>query len=132
MVRGLTLVLLLCSLGEPAVAATKKTRKPVPAPVAQVSTEAEIRKALDGPQDKVAECVVSQAPGGAWSLTVKLQMTITGAGQILALRLEFAPELAWAPKTRACIESVLGEVVFPKSGAPLVNVERDWTFKMQE
>ena len=120
-------VLIVCAVCSIALAAKKK---PAPAPSASATTEAAIKKALDGAQEQVASCVVSGAPAGKWSLTAQIKLSITGAGQIMSLKIGLTPEPAGADKTRDCVEKVLRAVAFPKSNAPLINVDREWSFSM--
>jgi hypothetical protein len=106
---------LMLSSGAPA------KKKPPP----KSDVEASLRKALDSGQQKVADCVLSYAPDGAWSQTVKVKISINSAGQLMGSVVTMKPS---SDVARACIEKVVKALEFPKSAAPLITVEREWTF----
>ena len=120
------LALVLCLASSVAWSAAKKKKPAVP----PVDETAAVRKAFDAQQDQVANCVVTHAPAGKWSLTVKVQATLNSAGQMMSLKLGLNPEPATPGPTRDCIDKVLRAAAYPKTAAPLINVDRDWTFTM--
>ncbi len=120
-----------CLLALVAFAAPKK--KKAPPPPKPAVAEAEIKKTLDASQPQVAACVVKGVAGGAktWRQVVRLKVVVNGVGQVLTLEAGLEPENANAPTTKACIEAVLQAATFPATHAPMVTVEREWTFAMQ-
>ena len=120
------MLLVLASL---ALAAPKK-KKPVPKSAANVATETEIKKTLDGAEAKVGACVLDNTPG-AFTLVVKAQLMLNSAGQLLGSTVTLAPEGEGAAKTRVCIDDVLKTLTWPKSTGPIVNAEREWTFRAE-
>ena len=120
----MTLVLASCALAAP------KKKKPVPKSAANVATEAEIKKTLDGAETKVGACVLDNTPG-AFTLVVKAQLMLNSAGQLLGSTVTLAPEGPGAAKTRVCIDGVLKTLTWPKSTRPIVNAEREWTFRTE-
>ncbi|MFZ5441295.1 MAG: hypothetical protein ACOZQL_14905 [Myxococcota bacterium] len=121
----LTLVPLLALAGPKA---PKKKKAPPPSPAA----EAEIKQALDSTQAKVGGCVVNGIEPGlaTWTQVVRLKVVVNGVGQV-TLEAALEPANANAAKTKACIEDALRAASFPATHAPMVTVEREWTFRMQ-
>ena len=115
-------------LGSLAIAAPKK-KKPVPKPAANIATEVALKKTLDGAEEKVGGCVFENAPAGPFTLVVKAQLALNSAGQLMRTTISFVPDGASAEKTRKCIDGVLQGLTWPKSNAPLINAEREWTFE---
>lgn len=107
-----------------------KKKKPAPAPVA---AEAELKKSLDATQAAVGGCVVKGAEGGpkTWTQVVKLKVVVNGVGQVMTLDAKLEPENANAEQTKACVVKALQAATFPATHAPMVTVEREWTFAMQ-
>lgn len=124
MSRSVMAMVLLASV---AFAGGRKAKKKVTPPAA----EAEVKKALDATQEKVGACVVSGAGAGAWTQVVKLKVVINGVGQVLSFDASLEPANDAASKTRACVEEAVRAAPFPKTHAPLVTVEREWTFKLE-
>lgn len=122
-------LVLLALVAGAAAPAKKKTVKKAPAPADAVVTDAAIRIALDGEGQHVADCVMADAPPGAWSLTVKVKLAINSAGQLMSNEVTLEP--AGPAATRACIEKVLSAVPYPKSASPLINISREWSFAMK-
>lgn len=111
-----------------ALAAPKK-KKPAPAkPAANLVTEVEIKKTLDGAEQKVGACVLDNAGPGAFTLVVRAKISLNSAGQLLGTTVALVPENAAAEKTRQCIDLVLQGLTWPRSPAPLINAEREWQF----
>lgn len=108
----------------------KKSKKAPPPPPAQV-TKVEVALLLDGVQDQVANCVLEGAGDGAINQQVVVGVTLNGVGQLMASEVKLQPENAQAAKTRGCIDAVVKGISFPKTGAPLVTAEREWTFKAE-
>lgn len=123
----LLLALVFASL---AVAAPKK-KKAVVKPAANIATEVAIKKALDGAEEKVGGCVLESAGPGAFTLVVKAKVSLNSAGQLMGSTVSLAPEGAAAEKTRKCIDAVLQGLTWPKSAAPMINAEREWTFSTE-
>ena len=74
-----------------APAAKKKGKKEVAPPPAPVGPE--IFAALDQRQGAVGGCVVEgQEEGKAWKQVAKVKLTLTAAGQVMAVDLAFEPE----------------------------------------
>jgi len=119
--------LLLVALA--AAAPAKKAKKATPA--ANAAADAAIKKALDGEQQHIADCVVAEAPQGAWSLTVKAAVSINSAGQVMGTKISFEPAAGGSEKVRACVDKVLRAVSYPKSAAPLIDISREWAFAMK-
>lgn len=108
----------------------KKAKRAPPPPPAQV-TKVEVALLLDGVQDRVANCVLEDAGDGPVNQQVVVGVTLNGVGQLMASEVKLVPENAQAAKTRGCIEGVVKGIEFPKTGAPLVTAEREWTFKTE-
>lgn len=125
----LWLVALTCAASLTFAAPKKKKVPPPPPPAAQE----EIKKALDASQSDVSQCVIVGIEPGlkTWSQVVKLKVAVNGVGQVLTLDAVLVPENANAAKTKACVEAVLRKVTWPTTHAPMVTVEREWTFAMQ-
>ena len=106
--------------------------KKAPAPTAAVA-EAAIKKALDDAQPQVGGCVLEGVEPGAktWTQVVRLKVSINGVGQVLTLAATLEPANANAPKTKSCIEAALQQARWPTTHAPMVTVEREWTFSLQ-
>jgi hypothetical protein len=117
-----------------AFAAPPKKKK-VAAPkatAATIATEVAIKKTLDGVEGKVGGCVLDNAGPAAFTLEVKAKITLNSAGQLMGTTITMAPDGGvGGDKTRACIDGVLKELVWPKSNAPLINAERQWTFSTE-
>ena len=109
----------------------KKVPPPPPQPPANIMLQVQLKKALDGAEEKVGACVMESAPAGAFSLAVRAQITINHAGQLMGTTLSFKPEIPAAEKMRKCLEGVLQGLTYPKSLAPLVNAEREWSFEVK-
>ena len=125
------LSLLLCVvLASIAVAAPKK-KKPVvpPKSAANLAVETEIKKTLDGAEAKVGGCVLDNAPDGPIKQVVKAQLTLNSAGQLLGTSLSLTPDGPSGDKLKKCIDAVLQGLTWPKSAAPIVNAEREWSFE---
>lgn len=120
----MSLLLSLVALSAP------KKKKPVPKSAANVATELEIKKTLDGAEAKVGACVLDNMPG-AFTLVVKAQLMLNSAGQLLGSTVTLAAEGAGAAKARVCIDGVLKTLTWPRSTGPIVNAEREWTFKTE-
>lgn len=109
-----------------APAKKKAVRKADPAAAA---TDAAIKRALDDQQQKIADCVVADAPPGTWAKTVKATVKINSAGQVLAADVTLEPE--GPVSTKECVEKVLRAVAYPRSAGPLISISRDWSFAMK-
>lgn len=118
-------LMLALALAAPA-GGKKKTAK---APASTAAADAAIKQALDAEQQHIADCVVADAPQGAWAVTVKATVKVSSAGQVLSADVSFEP--AKAETTRACIEKVLRGIAYPKSPAPLTSITREWSFAMK-
>jgi hypothetical protein len=128
-IRLVLVVLLAASV---ALGAPKKKVAPAkPKPVANIATEVAIKKTLDGAEGQVGACVLDNAGSAPFTLVVKAKLNINSAGQLLGSTVTLAPEGASAEKTRKCIEGVLQVLTWPKSTAPLVNAEREWSFSTE-
>ncbi len=112
-------------------ASPKKKKKPAPKPAANLVTEAAIKKTLDGAEEKVGQCVLEHNPGGGWTLVVKAKVALNSAGQLMGTTLTMTPDGPTGEKTKKCIDGVLQTLSWPRSQAPLVNAEREWTFSTQ-
>lgn len=112
-----------------ALAAPRK-KKVVPKSAANVATEVELKKTLDAAEAKVGACVLENGPPGAFTLVVKAQLVLNSAGQLMSSTVTL-PESAGAAKMRVCIDGVLKGLTWPKSSGPIVNAEREWTFKAE-
>jgi len=125
-------LVLLCVLPLAAFAAPKKKKpkRKAKAPVT-ATMQAEVARALDAAEAKVGGCVVEQAGAGEWKRVVRVKVTLNGVGQVMGSTLAVEPQDAAADAMRPCIDGALREVSYPKTGAPLVNAEREWTFQMQ-
>lgn len=115
---------LLASLS---LAAPKKKVAPVK-PASNIATEVAIKKTLDSAEEKVGACVLADAPSGGWTLVVKAKLSLNSAGQLMGTTVTFKPDSSSADKTGKCIDGVLKALTWPKSGAPMINAEREWTF----
>ena len=116
-------------VGSLAVAAPAKKKKADPPKSA--ANEAAIIRVLDAEQDKVAQCVLAGAPQGVWTLNVHVAISITGAGQVMSSRVVLDPELFGAANTSDCVDQVLRAATYPATGAPLIVINRKWTFSME-
>jgi hypothetical protein len=125
-------LVLSCLLATAAFAGPKKKPKKAPAPTAAVA-EAAIKKALDDAQPQVGGCVLEGVEPGAktWTQVVRLKVSINGVGQVLTLDAALEPANTNAAKTKSCIEAALQKASWPTTHAPMVTVEREWTFSMQ-
>ncbi len=117
--------MLALALAAPAAGKKKSAR----APANTAALDAAIKQALDGGQQHIADCVVAEAPQGAWAVTVKATVKINSAGQVMSADVSFEP--AKPETTRACIEKVLRGIAYPKSAAPLTSISREWSFAMK-
>ena len=124
----MVLVLASISLGAPK---KKKVPAPPPVPPASILLQVQLKKALDGAEEKVGACVLENSPAGAFSLAAKAKITLNSAGQLMGATVSFMPEPAAAEKIRKCMEGVLQGLTWPKSPAPLVNAEREWSFEVK-
>jgi len=124
---------MLCLVSASLVFAAPPKKKKVapPKPAANLVTEAAIKKTLDGAEEKVGQCVLENNPGGGWTLVVKAKVALNSAGQLMGTTLALNPDGPTAEKTKKCIDAVLQTLTWPKSPAPLVNAEREWTFSTQ-
>ncbi|MDP1827892.1 MAG: hypothetical protein Q8L48_31755 [Archangium sp.] len=128
-VRLPLMVLLVASF---ALAAPKKKKVVVPPKsAANIATEVAIKKTLDGVEEKVGGCVLDHAGPAAFTLVVKAKIAINSAGQLMGTTLTTTPESPASEKTRKCIDGVLQTLAWPKSAAPMVNAEREWTFSTE-
>ena len=125
--------MLLCLFASFVLAAPPKKKKAVvpPKPAANLVLEAAIKKTLDGAEEKVGACVLDNNGPGAWTLIVKAQLTINSAGQLMGNTLTLKPEGPAAEELKKCIDGVLQQLTYPKSSAPLVNAEREWSFSTE-
>jgi hypothetical protein len=127
----LRLCLVFCLFATISAAAPKKKVPPPAKPATNIATEVAIKKTLDSAEEKVGACVLEHAGPGGWTLVVKAKLSINSAGQLLGDTVTFTPEGPAADKTRACIDGVLKALTWPKSPAPMVNAEREWTFSTE-
>ena len=112
----------------PRPAPKKKAKKEPPPP--PVSTE--VFDALDQRQAAVGGCVVEgQEEGKAWKQVAKVKLTLTSAGQVMAVDLVFEPSNEKSETVRQCIEKVIRGGEWPRGPNPLVIAEREWTFEMK-
>ena len=127
------LSLLLCLFASLSFAAPPKKKKAAvpPKPAANLVMEAAIKKTLDGAEEQVGACVLDNNGPGGWTLVVKAALTINSAGQLMGSTLTLKPEGPAAEKLKKCIDDVLQGLTYPKSPAPLVNAEREWTFSTE-
>lgn len=127
------LLALLCLVPLLALAGPKTSKKKKAAPPPPPAAEAEMKKALDATQAKVGGCVVAGVEPGVktWTQVVKLKVVVNGVGQLMSLDTALVPENASAAKTKSCIEDALKAATFPTTHAPMVTLEREWTFAMQ-
>lgn len=124
------LVLILLASVALAAPPKKKRKPPPPKPAANVLMEVELKKTLDGAEEKVGGCVLESAGPGAFTLMARAKVTLNSAGQLMGTTVTLVPaETPGADKMRSCIESVLKELTWPRSSAPLINAEREWTFE---
>ena len=126
-------LILSCVVATLAVAGGKKKAPPPPPPktAANIATEVAIKKALDGAEQKVGGCVLDNGPAGNWTIVVKAKIALNSAGQLMGTTLTLTPDSSTAEKTRQCIDAVLQTLTWPKSQAPMVNAEREWTFSTE-
>jgi hypothetical protein len=125
----LPLVLAL-TLAAPALAGTPPKKKVPPKPVAPEVHEA-ISKALDDAEQKVGGCILEGQGGSVvWNKVVKLSLTLDSAGKLMKAKVAFEPDDV-SDSVRTCVDGVLAAVTFPKTNAPLTNIERSWTFSMR-
>jgi hypothetical protein len=122
-------VLLCAVLASLAVAAPKKKKPAPPKSAANLATETEIKKALDGAEAKVGGCVLETAPPGPIKQVVKAQFTLNSAGQLMGTSFVLTPEGPAADKLKKCIDGVLQGLTWPRSSGPIVNAEREWSFE---
>lgn len=130
-VRSLVRLCVLVSLVVASIAgAAPKKKKPVPPkPAANIAMEVAIKKTLDGAEERVGGCVLENAPDGPIKLVVTAKVALNSAGQLMGTTIAMAPDGASAEKTRKCIDGVLQGLTWPKSNAPLINAEREWSFE---
>lgn len=107
----------------------KKKAPPAPAPVTPELHE-RISKALDEAEQKVGGCLLEGESGVVWTKTVKLNLSIDSAGNLVGSKVLFEPDDVSAT-TRKCVDDALLAVAFPKTNAPLTRIERTWTFGMR-
>jgi len=113
-----------------APAAKKKGKKEVAPPHAPVGPE--IFAALDQRQGAVGGCIVEgQEEGKAWKQVAKVKLTLTAAGQVMAVDVAFEPENEKTDAVKQCIETIIRGGEWPRSPNPLVIAEREWTFEMK-
>lgn len=110
---------------------SKKKKPPLKPTAAKLATEAALKKTLDGVEGQIGGCVLDNAGPAAFTLVVKAQLTLNSAGQLMGTTITMSPAGAGAEKTRQCIEGVLEQLTWPKSVAPLINYEREWTFSTE-
>lgn len=122
----------LCLLASLAVAGPKKKGKKPPAPVKPPPTaEVDIKLALDARQEQVGACVLDSAGNELTSQLVRVSLTLNSAGQLLGADVGLEPEPAQAAKLRECVTAAVRGASFPRLKAPLVKVEREWTFRFE-
>ena len=109
--------------------AAAKKKKPAPPQPDNAAADAAIRKALDAEQQAIADCVVADAPAGAWAVTVKATVRVNSAAQVMSADVSFDP--AKPESTRACVEKVLRGIAYPKTTAPMISISREWSFAMK-
>lgn len=127
-------VLLALVLASVSLAAPKKKKvvpPPAPTPAANIALQVALKKTLDGAEQQVGACVLDNAPTGAFTLSAKAAISINHAGQLMGTTISFKPEPAAAEKIRKCMEAVMQGLTWPRSLAPLVSAEREWTFEVK-
>ncbi len=124
-------LVVLAVLASVSLAAPPKKSKKAPRPPPAVVTELEVRLVLDGGQERVGACVLEGADDGPLHQVVLVKVTLNGVGQVMGAKVKLDPENAQATKTSECVEAVVRGLTYPKSGAPLITVEREWTFKAE-
>lgn len=122
--------LLALTLSALAVAGAPPKKKAPPKPVAPEVHEA-ISKALDDAEQKVGGCIL-EGQGGSlvWNKAVKLSVTLDSAGKLMKAKVAYEPDDV-SDSVRKCVDGVLAAVTFPRTSAPLTNIERSWTFSMR-
>ena len=123
----------MCVSASLVMAAPKKKKAPAPPPktAANIATEVAIKKALDGAEEKVGACALEHGGPGNWTIVVRAKIALNSAGQLMGTTLTLVPEVAAAEKLRKCIDDILQGLTWPKSQAPMVNAEREWTFSTE-
>lgn len=129
---GLMLLATPVRVGDVLHAAPKKKAAPKKVEAPPPATSPELFAALDHLQPAVGQCVVNGQPeNGAWTQVLTVKLTLTGAGQVFAADLSFEPANEKSDEVHACVDKVLRSFEWPRTPAPLVVVQRDWTFKME-
>lgn len=84
---------------------------------------------LNEKRDAIQDCAVKEAlERGAQSAHITTKVTINSRGQVVDSRVEVKLQggEAHAPGVRTCVEQVLKQIKFPRSDAPLIQIERTW------
>ncbi len=129
-VRSPLLLAVVLTLAWLAFAGAPPKRKAPPKPVSPELREL-IAKALDDVEQQVGGCVL-EGQGGSlvWTKVVKLSLTLDSAGKLMKSKVAYEPDDV-SESVRKCVDAVLAATPFPKTNAPLTNIERTWTFSMR-
>jgi hypothetical protein len=107
----------------PAEAAARRKKKPAPLP-----PEAALSETLNTKRDEIQNCAVDFAlKKGAQKAEITTSVTINSAGQVIDNRIKVVVEGGDGEQVKSCVEKVVHGIKFPKSDAPIINIERTWT-----
>lgn len=117
--------LFLLGLGAGAEAGKPKKKKGAALP-----PQVALSNTLNEKRDAIQDCAVKEAlEQGAQSAHITTKVTINSRGQVVDSRVEVKLQGgadALPPRVRTCVERVLKEIKFPRSDAPLIQIERTW------
>ncbi len=105
-------------------AEAKKKKKKGPA----VTPQAALSDTLNAKRDEIQGCAVDFALNkGAKKAEVTTSVTINSAGQVIDSRIKVVIEGGDGEQVKSCVEKVVRGIKFPRTDAPMINIERTWT-----
>ncbi len=111
----------------PGPAAARGRKKPPP-----LQPQVALSNTLNEKRDQIQQCAVDHALAvGAKQAEITTKVTINGRGQVVDSRTTVTVVGGDGEKVRTCVEDVIRKIKFPRSDAPLINIERTWTVASQ-
>lgn len=94
----------------------------------KVPPQAALSETLNARRDEIQGCAVDFALNkGAKKADIKTAVTINSAGQVIDSRITVMVEGGDGEQVKSCVEKVVKGIKFPKTDAPMINIERTWT-----
>lgn len=90
----------------------------------------QMAKLLEAQGQGVMQCAVKQAlDKGANKVDVTAKVTINNRAQVIDVNVKVTVDKGDPAGVRGCVQTLIQQVKFPASDAPLTTIERDWSIQ---